>query len=124
MEPVLRIALGACTDLPLRVGARAGGGEMPRVSEKGVRGKETSLCLSELVEPAGGEAQVLGRRGAFSAFVFVWAFPDFPVGGFLELTGPGWGGGCACYLAASTTPPGASSPAFLRAAAAAQKAGL
>lgn len=98
---------------------------MPRVSEKGVRGKEMSLCLSELVEPAGGEAQVLGRRGAFSAFVFVWAFPDFPVGGFLELTGPGLGGGgWACYLAASTTPPGASSPAFLRAAAAAQKAGL
>lgn len=81
------------------------------------------VCLSELVEPAGGEAQVWGRRGAFSAFLSVWASPDFPIGGFLELDGAR---GAAPVISppARPPPPGASTPTFLRAAAAAEKAGL
>ena len=69
------------------------------------------------------EGHMLGavRERLLCVDFFVWAFSDFPVGGFQELTGPG---GCACYLAASTSPQALLLPAFLGVAAAAQKAGL
>lgn len=101
-------AHGSCADLPLSCGA-----EMPAVSAKGFREKKQNVPAS--LRACGAR----GRRGTsfgaargsilrefwvcvFFFFFLARAFPDFPVGGFLMLTG--LGGCCARYLAAGTNP--------------------